>query len=35
MVQLAIWLPVTLIATLALLPIIKGATIAAIWATKR
>ena len=35
MIQLAIWLPVTLIATLALLPIIKGATIAAIWATKR
>jgi uncharacterized protein (DUF983 family) len=35
MVQLAIWLPVTLIATLALLPIIKGGTIAAIWATKR
>ncbi len=34
-VQLAIWLPVTLIATLALLPIVKGATIAAVWATKR
>ena len=35
MIQLAIWLPVTLIATLALLPIIKGATIAAIWAMRR
>ncbi len=33
--QLAIWLPVTLVATLALLPIIKGATIAAVWATRR
>jgi uncharacterized protein (DUF983 family) len=33
--QLAVWLPVTLIATLALLPYIKGATIGAVWATRR
>lgn len=32
--QMAIWLPTTLVLTLALLPV-KGATIAAIWASKQ
>jgi uncharacterized protein (DUF983 family) len=34
-VQLAIWLPVTLFGTLALLPFIKGAVIGAIWRSKQ
>jgi len=33
-VQLAIWLPVTLVATLAILPFVKGATIGAIWRSR-
>lgn len=33
--QLAIWLPVTLGATLAMLPYVKGATIGAVWASRR
>jgi uncharacterized protein (DUF983 family) len=32
--QMAIWLPFTLLATLAFLPFIKGAVIAAIWRSK-
>lgn len=34
-VQMAVWLPATLLLTLAMLPFIKGATIAAIWASKQ
>jgi len=34
-VQLAVWLPVTLFGTLALLPFIKGAVIGAIWRSKQ
>lgn len=34
-VQMAIWLPMTLIATLLLLPFVKGAVIAAIWCSKQ
>ena len=34
-VQMAIWLPVTLFGTLALLPFLKGAVIAAIWRSKQ
>jgi uncharacterized protein (DUF983 family) len=30
-VQLAIWLPVTLFGTLALLPFVKGALVGAVW----
>ena len=33
-VQLAIWLPVTTLLTLALLPYVKGAVMAAIWSLK-
>lgn len=33
--QMAVWLPATLGLTLALLPFVKGATIAAIWASKQ
>ena len=33
--QMEIWLPATLVLTLALLPFVKGATIAAIWASKQ
>ncbi len=33
--QMAIWLPATLVLTLAMLPFVKGATIAAIWASKQ
>jgi len=32
--QLAIWLPVTALLTLALLPYVKGAVMAAIWSLK-
>ncbi len=34
-VQMAIWLPMTLVATLLLLPFVKGAVIAAIWSSKQ
>lgn len=34
-VQMAVWLPVTLFGTLALLPFIKGAVIGAIWRSKQ
>jgi uncharacterized protein (DUF983 family) len=34
-VQMAVWLPVTLFGTLALLPFIKGAAIGAIWRSKQ
>jgi uncharacterized protein (DUF983 family) len=34
-VQMAVWLPMTLILTLLLLPFVKGAVIAAIWASKQ
>jgi uncharacterized protein (DUF983 family) len=34
-VQLAIWLPVTLLGTLALLPFVKGALVGAVWRSQR
>ena len=34
-IQLPIWRPVTLIATLTMLPFVKGATIGAIWRSRR
>jgi uncharacterized protein (DUF983 family) len=33
--QMAIWLPMTLVATLLLLPFVKGAVIAAIWCSRQ
>jgi len=33
--QMALWLPMTLVLTLALLPFVKGAVIASIWASKQ